>query len=500
MTVSLWSVVRWDGDLRHDADARGEGSPAARERDRVELFERLSAESVASPEKAAANAAAMRAERERRAGWWGRQLRLRGVEGLELFGHTMAVLEISLWVSVPMVVSTLWWLFTAGLFLLQKQSGSQPSLLTYGLHFFIALGISAFIITMFVRRGQRELRLARSLKNGTCANCGAACGVTDGEPSGPSACAGCGVAWPAVASPIPAAAAAAFAPASAVKTWAEGDRPVADAPALGPRITQWDRAALALSNEGLLGLRLEQRERWGRIRLPRFGRRRSLWLSINLVGFLVVAVLFVVVLWLQSGLGPPLIMLGVGVCVVAGLFVQPDRWKFGAVRRARCMPFQRALASDVACPELAKQLRERRSTRAAVIIEARIKKQGWRLVSTASRAVALTPLVLWFGYLGVDTLLRSGGGRGAMLGMFAASFPILIVVILVFVVWFQRQQRRQRHQLLASFGAKRCCDCNYDLSGIPDAIDPERLGGEQTGPARCPECEAPWPLVPPVVT
>lgn len=48
----------------------------------------------------------------------------------------------------------------------------------------------------------------------------------------------------------------------------------------------------------------------------------------------------------------------------------------------------------------------------------------------------------------------------------------------------------------ASFDMDRCPDCGYGLNGVPDAIPAERVGAG-TGPGACPECGAPWPLVPP---
>ena len=47
-------------------------------------------------------------------------------------------------------------------------------------------------------------------------------------------------------------------------------------------------------------------------------------------------------------------------------------------------------------------------------------------------------------------------------------------------------------------GDARCPDCWYDLSGTT-VLRPELLDGAFLGPARCPECGAPWPLVPPAV-
>lgn len=47
---------------------------------------------------------------------------------------------------------------------------------------------------------------------------------------------------------------------------------------------------------------------------------------------------------------------------------------------------------------------------------------------------------------------------------------------------------------------RSCCpDCNYTLTGIPNAIEPDLLNGVHTGPARCPECGTHWPLIPPPV-
>ena len=40
-----------------------------------------------------------------------------------------------------------------------------------------------------------------------------------------------------------------------------------------------------------------------------------------------------------------------------------------------------------------------------------------------------------------------------------------------------------------------CPDCEYSLGELPDTI--EFSNGERTGPAICPECGCPWPLVPP---
>lgn len=48
-------------------------------------------------------------------------------------------------------------------------------------------------------------------------------------------------------------------------------------------------------------------------------------------------------------------------------------------------------------------------------------------------------------------------------------------------------------------GSGRCPDCRYDLAGLPDAVGVNAAAGLRTGPRRCPECGAGWPLIPPPV-
>lgn len=56
-----------------------------------------------------------------------------------------------------------------------------------------------------------------------------------------------------------------------------------------------------------------------------------------------------------------------------------------------------------------------------------------------------------------------------------------------------------RRRLLASLDHRQCPNCGYDLASNPPAIAPELTGGYSAGPARCPECGSPWPLLPPPV-
>jgi hypothetical protein len=54
-----------------------------------------------------------------------------------------------------------------------------------------------------------------------------------------------------------------------------------------------------------------------------------------------------------------------------------------------------------------------------------------------------------------------------------------------------------RHGIRRRFESLCCPDCGYGLRDAEPAIPPERLGGILSGPAACPECGSPWPLIPP---
>jgi hypothetical protein len=74
-------------------------------------------------------------------------------------------------------------------------------------------------------------------------------------------------------------------------------------------------------------------------------------------------------------------------------------------------------------------------------------------------------------------------------------FGILGLLVIIAIPFDLRNRQRRR-----AFSALRhdiCATCGYDLSG--QAMQP--LGDEMVrlGPPACPECGAPWPLVPPPV-
>jgi hypothetical protein len=75
----------------------------------------------------------------------------------------------------------------------------------------------------------------------------------------------------------------------------------------------------------------------------------------------------------------------------------------------------------------------------------------------------------------------------------APLVPVLLLPPLVFA--FRR--RRVRGRLRDALSLRSCPDCGYDLKGHDPALPPGMLGSTDVGPALCPECGSPWPLVPP---
>lgn len=76
----------------------------------------------------------------------------------------------------------------------------------------------------------------------------------------------------------------------------------------------------------------------------------------------------------------------------------------------------------------------------------------------------------------------------------------LFAVFLVIGVIASARSTRTRLRLARHQAREgHCPDCGYDLTGLPDAIGPERTGGIRSGPRACPECGAGWPLIPPPV-
>jgi hypothetical protein len=92
-----------------------------------------------------------------------------------------------------------------------------------------------------------------------------------------------------------------------------------------------------------------------------------------------------------------------------------------------------------------------------------------------------------------------------MIWVLSIDHPILLAVIMFaplggIAAWPLLQEAgRATQQFTARFRARQCPDCGHDISQIPPAIDPETLHGQWVGPAACPKCGVPWPMVPPPV-
>lgn len=77
---------------------------------------------------------------------------------------------------------------------------------------------------------------------------------------------------------------------------------------------------------------------------------------------------------------------------------------------------------------------------------------------------------------------------------------IMLVPLGSLAAWpLMQEARRTTIQFTARFRAHHCPECGHDLSVAPPAIDPEALHGQWVGPASCPGCGVPWPMVPPPV-
>lgn len=99
--------------------------------------------------------------------------------------------------------------------------------------------------------------------------------------------------------------------------------------------------------------------------------------------------------------------------------------------------------------------------------------------------------VCWMAVLGVPAIGRvfQGNGllwlvwSGLLVGALARSWTAMELV------------KRAR----ASLRLGRCPDCGYDLAGVPGVSVRDGERAVSIGPRRCPECGAPWPLLPPAI-
>lgn len=89
-------------------------------------------------------------------------------------------------------------------------------------------------------------------------------------------------------------------------------------------------------------------------------------------------------------------------------------------------------------------------------------------------------------------------GLISMLAILAVSAWILSatgLAVLLFTPLIFRHRLHMR-RCRKALRTKCCPDCDYSLKELPPAIPSKHLQGLISGPAQCPECGSPWPLVP----
>ncbi len=109
---------------------------------------------------------------------------------------------------------------------------------------------------------------------------------------------------------------------------------------------------------------------------------------------------------------------------------------------------------------------------------------------TPNRAVIRMGL-FWLPFLGFVVIVAV---VPALLG-FNATMPVLLFFIMPVVMMTFVFCMRPAVRVTRTLAFSLCPDCEYSLKELPDAI--ELPGDERTGPAVCPECGCPWPLIPP---
>lgn len=183
-------------------------------------------------------------------------------------------------------------------------------------------------------------------------------------------------------------------------------------------------------------------------------------------------------------------------------YIEPPKTVEGERARRRVAPFEEylALAEEDANSEHA-QLALRSLSR-----EARRRWSHWRTPS-AMGEVGFVLTVVSFGARGlgivgllVVTLYLFTTSRAVWLGsgsgLLVLGIVMAIVAVLIYaLVRWRRGRRTPAEKLKESI----CMDCGYSLAETKPAIAAKDLDGLWVGPRACPECGAPWPMLPPPV-
>lgn len=93
-------------------------------------------------------------------------------------------------------------------------------------------------------------------------------------------------------------------------------------------------------------------------------------------------------------------------------------------------------------------------------------------------------------------ILVAGAGWKYLLTVFAAAILLQLISTARPKATKTAQGAKSLRTIAELYVQRRCPDCEYDLSSTPDAISPEQIVGQRTGPSVCSECRSRWPLVP----
>lgn len=183
-------------------------------------------------------------------------------------------------------------------------------------------------------------------------------------------------------------------------------------------------------------------------------------------------------------------------------YLEPPATVEGERARRRVAPYEEYVShlGDVGDDERAAM------QRAALVRETKRRLAHWNRPGVAPSSLATTPstisvtrvvaiavvaLIVWIALAYLPSVWIAGLPRWAPYAGIALFGATSILAIL--------RVGRAQEQLLAGAGSGRCVDCGYDLRETRPAIVPNDLDGQWIGPRACPECGAPWPMLPPPV-
>lgn len=498
MPTSLWSEISWRGLASH---ARQDGEPlttvSAREQERLAALPRADASD--RPTTQPPPSPDLIDLIQRRRAWWRNHLDRRAMYSLGRWGRFLTILEERRWTTALSLGALIPGVALFAVWLLLGPTQSDPGTIIAAA---IALAIATPGLAIPLLLATREHRLSWWLRENRCTGCAKALPTDPTSPAGPARCPDCNLAWPLVPTPIPAAAVALVKPDVAKPPKPTGDAWHTFAPARGLRPAAWDIIGPAISAIDPPSLRAATRHTWTGTKLPRFGGRATRQLHDNTLSFAFIAALALASFVLPSSVAIGLLMTIGAVSLPLLALRKPNAWRYSAFRRERCRIFNDALQGHASPSLVHETLLQRRSFENVDLIATRLRANGSKFHTTTDRLIVTVPLSIYFGSFGLSRLVTaiapdSAQSTRSIFGSLICPSMFIVIAMLVYVT---TSISRRRDRLIASVGTTRCCNCNYDLAGIPNAIPPESLGSLTTGPAHCPECSAPWPLIPPRAT